>query len=106
MEETKGPVMRIIHLVITFLLVSPTYLWTTKLELVIESQRKLFLTTQDVLESLKSASNSGAKGSPPTSINDDSRYITEPHEIAAMFNLHFFSIADAVFAEAGIQHQD
>ena len=46
MEETKGPVMRIIHLVITFLLVSPTYLWTTKLELVIESQRKLFLTTQ------------------------------------------------------------
>ena len=47
MEETKGPVMRIIHLVITFLLVSPTYLWTTKLELVIETQRKLFLTKQD-----------------------------------------------------------
>ena len=34
--------MRIIHPVITFLLVSPAYLWTTKLELVIETQRKLF----------------------------------------------------------------
>ena len=57
---------------------------------------------------LKSASNSGAKGSLPTSINDDSRYVTAPHEIAAMFNLHFSSIADTVFAdhEAGIQHQD
>ena len=31
-ERTKGPVMRIIHLVITFLLVSPAYLWITKLE--------------------------------------------------------------------------
>ena len=49
---------------------------------------------------LKSASNSGTKGSQPTSIKD------EPHEIAAMFNLHFSSIADTVFAKAGIQHQD
>ena len=39
-----------------------------------------------------------------TSINDDSHYVAEPHEIAAMFN--FSSIADTVFAEAGIQHQD
>ena len=55
---------------------------------------------------LKSASNSGAKGSLPTSINDDSRYVTEPHEITAMFNFHFSTIADTVFVEAGIQHQD
>ena len=55
---------------------------------------------------LKSASNSGTKGSLPTSINDDSRFVTEPHEITAMFNLHFSSIADTVFGEAGIQHQD
>ena len=55
---------------------------------------------------LMSASNSGTKGSLQPSIKDDSRYVTEPHEIAAMFNLHFSSIADTVFAEAGIQHQD
>ena len=55
---------------------------------------------------LKSAPNSGAKGSPPTSINDDSRYVTGPHETAGMFNLHFSSIADTVFAETGTQHQN
>ena len=57
---------------------------------------------------LRSPSNSWAKGSLPTSINDNSRYVTETHEIPAMFNLHFSSIADTVFAdhEAGIQHQD
>ena len=55
---------------------------------------------------LKSASNSGTKGPLQPSIKDDSRYVTESHEIAAMFNLHFSSIADTVFVEAGIQHQD
>ena len=47
-----------------------------------------------------------AKVSLPTSINHKSGYVTEPHEIAALFNSHFSSIADIVFAEAGIQHQD
>mgnify|MGYP000341487919 FL=1 len=55
---------------------------------------------------LKSASNSVAKVSLPTSINHKSGYVTEPHEIAALFNSHFSSIGDTVFAEAGIQHQD
>ena len=55
---------------------------------------------------LKSAPNSGAKGSLPTSINDDSSYVTEPHEIAGMFNLHFSSIADNVLAATGTQHQN